>query len=830
MYHKETGSSGAERKMGFLQGIKIWSYWTTVSFFCSLCLLSSSSSPRRHFSPTVILIAAQEYDAVSLHHSDHPPSFKSNIFEHSNLRMSQKSNVQLAENEAAVSVSQLCLLETDIMNQTTPSLQIALDDQRDQAARVNLVYDFCNEDLRCILNYTEAFSPEYKYACQDNLQRLITLEVIMQCEPPFVNRDTLFHTVYDFPLCVSEFCTPEEGEALILPFVDEILNNTQSELRTFDCRIVRISTGANDIPDSVPTPDDICFRDTELVVKKESLVEATDITDKAIAGVNIWDFCAGIADNCVFEIGPNNYQRVQDECLALEQGLFVNLEFVLECFAEVEDQLFNLRFNSTRQPYCVSNTCTSAMFGGLLPPRATQWTDELLSQAWNCTVISQTMIDPFSNETQTISPAPTLSFSPTVSPTVSLEPTMEPECLGDSILLNETSRSLQLLLQQVQDEMDAVPFGSYCVFPVDVLAVPYIVECDLDYAIPARPVQLVQEVCQALGQAYVENTYMIACTDDTTETYITHRNRPSCRSNICIDGNLTTQDIDIELEALIQVDIQWLLDGITRDDGLECSITDVQLLYGDGLIPPLELNETCYNATLIDIDQDFKVNNSMTVLRNQFVEDLNPPGDNCNSTNPEDTECIVDFEKYDAQRLIDTCGDAFGDLVQYDVLLECQKQGAYLSVDAKAVKRCIGKPCTEEEVAVHIERTEDLAEELTNQGFQCSMSISNIERFELVLVTPSPTQMPQTIIPTTPQPSFSDGNGGGLTWSGRENIFGKDEELGVDIIIIDGSIGDLSDRLGGRGGSSSGSIVSPSTTHIMLIATATIVYLMFQQW
>ena len=79
MYHKETGSSGAERKMGFLQGIKIWSYWTTVSFFCSLCLLSSSSSPRRHFSPTVILISAQEYDAVSLHHSDHPPSFKSNI-------------------------------------------------------------------------------------------------------------------------------------------------------------------------------------------------------------------------------------------------------------------------------------------------------------------------------------------------------------------------------------------------------------------------------------------------------------------------------------------------------------------------------------------------------------------------------------------------------------------------------------------------------------------------------------------------------------------------------------------------------------------------------
>ena len=723
------------------------------------------------------------------------------------------------------SVSMLCSMETDTLHETNTFLQRAQANIETERKEIDDLSDLCNEDLRCFLNYTEAFGEFYRYACQDDLQKFVELEAIVKCDSKG-NGDPIFYNEQEYPYCVSSSCSDEEAQAMILPFLNSILQRIQETFAsTHSCSLLTDRTTVFDVIPSLPSPPELCERYTEFsIALNETLSDATESVSLDIQSFDPWNFCVGQQDGCMYS-SPVAVEY-QDACSSSKM-LYLQADLDFSCTAIIQGEQLDLQLLAHSQPLCLSETyCTSPdMYNIFATSLVDQWTSSMLREDFNCTLEKQSIYDPMI--APTISPAPSLSALPSEAPSISSVPTLTPDCVSDSVELNATSAPLQALLNDVQGAMDSQAFGTYCKFPSDALAIPFVVRCELDYSVaavpgPTKTENQVQQICNDLGGEYVENTYMITCLAADAETYIIHKNRPSCRSKMCFDES--TDGLD-KLETLIQLDMQWYLDGLERgdegeenvgDSGTTCLIQNVQTIFGDALIPPLELNETCYNSTVLEIAEDRKVQNAHTEFRNAFMNNF--PGNHCNMDVPEQTVCSVNMQEVlettvdgDASStdvFVDACGNSGGDMALYEANLSCQRAGIYLTVDISNMRRCIGKPCTQSEAEFHISRTEDIATSFTDQGYECTTAVRNVEVVELIKVTPFPSAAPSIDIgPTTPVPTHNPGtNGGGLTFSSREGIFDKgdssfivDTDIDGSDLVARGEDGELRDRGDGSG-------------------------------
>jgi hypothetical protein len=298
----------------------------------------------------------------------------------------------------------------------------------------------------------------------------------------------------------------------------------------------------------------------------------------------------------------------------------------------------------------------------------------------------------------------------------------------------------------IQAKIDVISLQSYCRYPADGTAVPYVVTCRIDYS---EMEQSMPETCEAQGGMYVKSTATILCEGNGTETRMIFENRPGCRNTKC-NGE--------DVKEVIAYELEWLRYGLEFDNELDdaelvCTIVDVSVTIGGSEEEVVELSQECI-AQSNQLDFIISVYNQKQITHNAMYAYLDIDlRDICSSPLPEMQECYVDFYPF-GNGLEEVCASNGGQYVESAFMLNCLKDGVDIYVTSDNVSGCVGAICSPGQTELYLPSDHTwLADSFAQQGWtNCTVSVLDVH---------APNYVPPSESEATDAPEADrfDGNG-----------------------------------------------------------------------
>ena len=575
--------------------------------------------------------------------------------------------------------------------------------------------DICSnptpEKTACVMDYS-VLDHSLKQACADIGAMYVTSTYTFKCTTTGSDYQVFF-TAELVPACLAVSCGIDGARGTQEQSADDVQVALESGGQS--CQRMRFVLDDPIIPESKPKN---CPDDTTFIMEEGIMANITvNVADEEIACIDSKNTCTVDFNKLYdpttsfFNSTSNTTETIDQSvfeytCASLAGGLYLEADYTLDCSREtgliIGGQIFvrsfdtsldSIQLSGKHDPLCVSRTfCTTLDFEFLLTRHIQnrEWGD-----GWNCTLVSLLLNDFEPSESPTISAAPSVSLAPSGAPTISPAPTasMAPSssptdmtCLDQSIVLNRTD-AVKSEFAKIQTIVDQIPFGSYCKYPADTQANPYVVTCDIKYP-QIIPNHNMSAVCDSVDGMYVEDTATLVCTNGPTETRITQHEKPSCRAPKC--NGLQVKDI-------VELELEWMEKSMKDQT---CQFESIKVAIGgkDGQ-GSAELTEECVQESN-EISTLISVYNQIQTTRNAFLDyvkqDLRSI---CASTSVGTLDCNFDwialFLSGSDNPLQTTCQTSDGQYIESSFQVVCMRPDqTKVTMTNYNVPGCIGKFCS----------------------------------------------------------------------------------------------------------------------------------------
>jgi hypothetical protein len=623
----------------------------------------------------------------------------------------------------------------------------------------DICYKPLPEKTACVADYSLS-NHTLDDACKEVGALYVTTKYTLKCTTSG-GENVLFYTTEMFPACVALSCGIDGSVATQEEMVDGIKKDLENN--GMECDRMQFVVDEPVIPVGMPNncPDDTAFI-------MATLSNETGIMDYQLAESSFEEGCLvdGTTRNC--EIDFDSFNHTMEASCDAVKGMYLEVDYIIACNSN--DSGEDMIIFGYHDPLCASRTlCATHDFGQLATTHAQGFANVFEEVGWNCT-LTYTDVENFApSSAPTISAAPSTSTAPSGAPTISSAPTIsmvptsapnELSCLDGSIQLNETDTVMNETLA-IQAKIDEIAFGTYCEYPLDVFADPYVVTCEIDYS---EMEHNMTSICEEQGGIYVEDTATVFCEGGNTETHITYVNRPACRVTNC-NGN--------ELKEIVEYEMEWLRKGLQYDEGVTCTIADLKVTVGGNAEQgegTVELTEECVGETNT-LGTMISVFNQIQLNRNDFKKytttDLRSI---CSSTVPEIQRCNIDWEPF-TNNIEGTCASNGGQYVESSYTMECTSQeGTELFMTSENVPSCIGTSCSPGQAELYLPEEHGwLANEYTSKGWECQTVMQYVY---------APNYVPRASnteisVPNTPAPTPENSGRDGSESEGARPQFGK---------------------------------------------------------